>query len=88
MFDNHLLRLEDEMTHGDYTVRAEIPGVDPAKDVGITVRDGRLTINADRSETTQSDGRSEFPTVRSSGQSRYPPVPMRTTSMRPMRREF
>ena len=51
--DNHLIRLEDEVEDGRYVVRAEIPGVDPAKDVDITVRDGRLTIKAERSERTE-----------------------------------
>jgi len=60
MFDTRLMRLEDEMKDGRYEVRAEIPGVDPAKDVDITVRDGQLTIKAERSEKNEFDGRSEF----------------------------
>ena len=61
VFDTRMMRLEDEMTKdGRYEVRAEIPGVDPAKDVDITVRDGRLTIKAERTEKTESGGRSEF----------------------------
>ncbi len=58
--ENRLIRLEDEIADGHYVVRAEIPGIDPAKDVDITVRDGRLTIKAERSEKTESHGRSEF----------------------------
>ena len=45
---------------GNYELRAEIPGVDPAKDVDITVRDGVLTIKAERTEKKESNGRSEF----------------------------
>src|SRR6516225_7083420 len=60
MFDTRLMRLEDEMTGGRYEVRAEIPGIDPAKDVDITVRDGQLTIKAERSEKKEFNGRSEF----------------------------
>ncbi|HEX9176360.1 Hsp20/alpha crystallin family protein [Mycobacterium sp.] len=61
VFDARLMRLEDEMTKdGRYEVRAEIPGVDPAKDVDITVHDGRLTIKAERTEKSESGGRSEF----------------------------
>ncbi len=41
-------------------VRAEIPGIDPAKDVDITVHDGRLTIKAERTEKKEAGGRSEF----------------------------
>ena len=43
----HLIKLEDEMDDGHYVLRAELPGLDPDKDVDITVRDGRLTINAE-----------------------------------------
>jgi HSP20 family protein len=59
-FDNHLLRLEDETREGLYQVRAELPGVDPIEDIEVTVRDGQLTIKAERSQTSDSDGRSEF----------------------------
>jgi len=59
-FDTHVMRLEDEMTDGRYLVRAEMPGVDPAKDIEITVRDGQLTIKAERSEKKEFNGRSEF----------------------------
>jgi HSP20 family molecular chaperone IbpA len=59
-FDTHVMRLEDEMKDGRYLVRAEMPGVDPAKDIEITVRDGQLTIKAERSETKEFNGRSEF----------------------------
>ena len=48
------------MTDGHYLLRAELPGIDPAKDVDITVRDGQLTIKAQRSEKTEAKGRSEF----------------------------
>ena len=45
-FGTHVIRVEDELKDGSYELRAEIPGVDPAKDVDITVRDGVLTIKA------------------------------------------
>jgi HSP20 family molecular chaperone IbpA len=60
VFDTRLMRLEDEMTNGRYEVRAEVPGIDPAKDIEITVRDGQLTIKAERSEKKEFNGRSEF----------------------------
>ncbi len=60
VFDNHIIRVEDEMTEGNYQVRAELPGIDAGKDVDITVRDGVLTIKAERSEKKESNGRSEF----------------------------
>jgi len=59
-FDARLMRLEDEIKDGRNEVRAEIPGVDPAKDIDITLRDGQLTIKAERSERKEFGGRSEF----------------------------
>jgi HSP20 family protein len=60
VFETRMMRLEDEMKEGKYEVRAELPGIDPAKDVDITVRDGVLTIKAERSEKKEFKGRSEF----------------------------
>jgi HSP20 family protein len=60
LFDSNLLRLEDEMKDGLYEVRAELPGVDPAEDIEVTVQDGRLTIKAERTQTSESNGHSEF----------------------------
>jgi HSP20 family protein len=59
-FGTHAIRVEDEVKEGSYVLRAEIPGVDPARDVDITVRNGVLTIKAERSEKQESNGRSEF----------------------------
>jgi HSP20 family protein len=60
LFDNNLIRVEDETKDGIYELRAELPGVDPVEDVEITVRDGRLTIKAERKQTSESNGHSEF----------------------------
>jgi HSP20 family protein len=60
LFDNHALRLEDETKEGLYEVRAELPGVDPTDGIEVTVRDGRLTIKAERTQTSESNGHSEF----------------------------
>jgi HSP20 family molecular chaperone IbpA len=57
---NHVIRVEDEVKDGSYEIRAEMPGVDPDKDVDITVHDGVLTIKAQRTEKSQNNGRSEF----------------------------
>jgi HSP20 family molecular chaperone IbpA len=59
-FDGNLLRVEDEMKDGLYEVRAELPGVDPTDDIQVTVRDGQLTIKAERPQTSESNGHSEF----------------------------
>jgi HSP20 family molecular chaperone IbpA len=58
--DHRIMRLEDQMKDGRYEVRAELPGIDPAKDVDITVHDGQLPIKAERTERSEHDGRSEF----------------------------
>ncbi|MGW5383148.1 Hsp20/alpha crystallin family protein [Nocardia sp. NPDC003963] len=60
MFGAHLLRVEDTLEDGRYLIRAEIPGVDPEKDVDVSVREGLLTIRAERSEEHEGKGRSEF----------------------------
>ena len=56
----HPIKVEDEIKDGRYELRAELPGVDPDKDVDITIRNGILTIKAERSEKKESSGRSEF----------------------------
>ena len=60
VLDSRLLRLEDELKDDRYLVRAEIPGIDPGKDVDVTVQDGLLTIKAERTESKERNGRSEF----------------------------
>ncbi|MGW0046876.1 Hsp20/alpha crystallin family protein [Nocardia cyriacigeorgica] len=60
MFGAHLLRLEDTIEDGRYIVRAEIPGIDPAKDVEVSVQGRQLTIKAERTEKKEEKGRSEF----------------------------
>jgi HSP20 family protein len=59
-FDSGLMRIEDETKDGVYEVRAELPGVDPTDDIEVTVRDGQLTIKAERTQTSESNGHSEF----------------------------
>jgi HSP20 family protein len=55
-----LMRVEDYVSEGQYVVRAELPGIDPEKDVEITVDDGVLTVKAERREEKKEGGRSEF----------------------------
>ncbi|WP_330180530.1 Hsp20/alpha crystallin family protein [Nocardia sp. NBC_01503] len=59
-FGSHLLRLEDTVEDGHYVVRAEIPGIDPEKDIEVSIQNGRLTIQAERTEKKEHKGRSEF----------------------------
>lgn len=60
VFGGHIIKVEDDIKDGKYELQAEIPGVDATKDVDITVRNGVLTIKAERSEKKESNGRSEF----------------------------
>jgi HSP20 family molecular chaperone IbpA len=60
LFDNRLLRVEDETRDGVYEVRAEVPGVDPTDDIEVAVRDGQLTIKAERTQGSEATGHSEF----------------------------
>jgi HSP20 family protein len=56
----HTIRVEDRLTDHDYELRAELPGMDPEKDMEITVNAGVLTIHAERNEKKEANGRSEF----------------------------
>ncbi|MGV9611703.1 Hsp20/alpha crystallin family protein [Nocardia xishanensis] len=58
--EGHMIRVEEHLEKDRYTLRAELPGVDPAKDVDISVREGQLTIKAERTERKQEGTRSEF----------------------------
>ena len=58
--DPHSIRIEEFSKNGNFMIRAELPGIDPDKDVQINVRDGLLTIEGTREEHTESDQRSEF----------------------------
>ncbi|RLU89264.1 heat-shock protein Hsp20 [Streptomyces griseocarneus] len=50
------------MTDGDgqYVLRAELPGVDPEKDIRITAEGDTLTVRAEHSESTDDKRHSEF----------------------------
>lgn len=47
------LRVEEFADEGNLVVRVELPGIDPAKDVDISVVDGVLRIRAEREEKTE-----------------------------------
>ena len=50
------IRVEDD----HYMVRAELAGIDPEKDVEVTVGSGYLTIRAERHDKTEGKHRTEF----------------------------
>jgi HSP20 family protein len=56
----HPVRIEDCVHDGTYVVRAELPGVNPEKDLEVTVSNGILTIKATRHEEGNGRHHSEF----------------------------
>jgi len=58
------IRVEEEMKDDSIVIRAELPGMDPDKDVDITVSDDMLRIKAERRSETKKENqgrvRSEF----------------------------
>lgn len=56
----HPMRVEDYVEDGSYVVRAELPGLDPEKDIDVTVSKGVLTISAHRQDKTEGKHRTEF----------------------------
>jgi HSP20 family protein len=45
-----IIRVDEYRENGDLVIRAEIPGIDPDKDVELTVSDSMLRIAAERRE--------------------------------------
>ncbi|MFF5262382.1 Hsp20/alpha crystallin family protein [Actinomadura viridis] len=54
------IRVENYIEGDDYVIRAELPGMDPDRDVEITVSAGVLNIHAERREEHKETHRSEF----------------------------
>lgn len=54
------VRIEESMDDGTYVVRAELPGLDPDKQIKVTTQAGLLTISAERASESSESGRSEF----------------------------
>lgn len=58
------MKVEEFQDDGHLVVRAEMPGIDPDKDVEITVSDHTLHLRAERRSETKTEGkkgyRSEF----------------------------
>jgi hypothetical protein len=47
---DEMIRVEEYWQDGTLVVRGEMPGIDPEKDVRLTVENGRLAIEAERHE--------------------------------------
>lgn len=55
-----VLRVEDYVKDGCYVLRAEIPGIDPEKDIDVSLSGGVLTIRADKRHEMEGKHHSEF----------------------------
>jgi len=61
--DEPLIRVEEVLEEGAWVIRAELPGVDPEKDIELVVANGVMTLRAERHEgwgTKDRLRRSEF----------------------------
>ncbi|RJQ87253.1 Hsp20/alpha crystallin family protein [Amycolatopsis panacis] len=58
--EHNPVRIEETTAEGRYTMRAELPGIDPEKHISVTTHDGMLTIEAEREANEDADGHSEF----------------------------
>lgn len=56
---DEFIRIEESLSNGSLVVKAELPGIDPERDVDITVADGLLTMRAERRDdsVTEASGR-------------------------------
>jgi HSP20 family protein len=54
------MRIEESLDEKTYTLRVEMPGVDPARDVTVTYHAGVLRVAIHREDTRTEKGRSEF----------------------------
>jgi HSP20 family protein len=54
------VRVEDFVEEGAYVLRAELPGIDPEKDVEVSVENDMLTIRGERHEETKEKNHREF----------------------------
>jgi HSP20 family molecular chaperone IbpA len=53
-------RVEEMVQDNGYVIRAELPGLDPEKDIEVTVDGRTLTIHAERRQEDSEPYRSEF----------------------------
>jgi HSP20 family protein len=55
-----IIRVEEYLEDDQYVVRAELPGIDPAKDVKISYAGGELKLEVERAESHKDRVHSEF----------------------------
>lgn len=54
------VRIEEYAEDGKYVVRAELPGLDPEKDIHVSAERGQLLLTAERKQHEHGRGHSEF----------------------------
>ena len=58
--EKSMIRVEEEAKEGVLTVRAELPGIDPEKDVQISLADDQLHIRAERQEKSEQKDKESY----------------------------
>jgi HSP20 family protein len=56
----HTVRIDEHVDDNRYTLRAEVPGVDPANDITVTYHDGALRSQIHRSDARKDKSHTEF----------------------------
>ena len=59
-FDANSIRIEEFVKDGKLIIKAEMPGINPDKDIDVSIHDGYLTIRGVREESIKDDHRCEF----------------------------
>ncbi|MFB9907626.1 Hsp20/alpha crystallin family protein [Allokutzneria oryzae] len=59
-FGTHPVHVEEYFEDSVYVLRAELPGLDPEREIEVTANDGMLLIAAHREEDKRDKQRSEF----------------------------
>ncbi|MDE8668826.1 Hsp20/alpha crystallin family protein [Pseudarthrobacter sp. H3Y2-7] len=54
------IRVEEAVEGNTLVVRAELPGIDPEKDVNVSIVDGALEIKAERREQSEQKGKDSY----------------------------
>ncbi len=58
--EHHAVRIEVFRDNGNFVLRAELPGMDPEKDIHIAVEGNELSITAERTVEKHDKSHSEF----------------------------
>jgi HSP20 family protein len=56
----NMVRVEESLDGQAYTLRAEVPGIDPVKDLTVTYHDGSLRVQIRREDVRKDRAHSEF----------------------------